>query len=342
MLTLAQLADLLDGVWHGNANYAISGVSSLVRATAKDIACFANPLLRNTLTQTAAGAVILSAEHLDWCPVNSIVVSDPLASMTKAASLFSSPDSLNRGIHKTAQIHHSVQMGDDVCIGAYAVIGENVQIEDGSVLGDNTIVESGVSIGKQSRIGCGVVIHTGCHLGRRVRINSGSVIGASPFNYSKQHGVWQQGPDLGAVVLSDDVHLGANTVIDRGTLGDTYLADGVCVDNLVHIAHDVYVGAHTAIAGCAAIGAFTQIGSDCIIGGASTIAASIKLTDDVVITGMSTVIKSITKSGIYSSGTLVHEHNRWRKNAARFKRLDDYIDKLSALEKKVRGDGSFS
>ncbi|MBL7479661.1 UDP-3-O-(3-hydroxymyristoyl)glucosamine N-acyltransferase [Legionella bononiensis] len=340
MLTLAQLADFLDGVWHGNANHAIFGLSSLVRATSKDVAYFDNPLLHNTLTQTAAGAVILKSEHVHLCPVNSIVVSNPLASMNEAVKLFSPGESPNLGIHETARIHHSAQLGNQVSIGAYSVIGEHVQIADGVILGANTVIESAVSIGKDSRIGCGVMIHSGCRLGNNVRVNSGCIIGSSPFNYMKQHGVWQQGPDVGAVILSDEVQLGANTVIDRGSLSDTYLGEGVCVDNLVQIAHDVFIGSNTAIAGCAAIGAYAHIGSDCIIGGASCIAAYVRLTDDTVITGMSTVSKSIAKSGIYSSGTLVHEHDRWRRNAARFKRLDDYMIKLGLLEKQLKNDDS--
>ncbi|RUR20011.1 UDP-3-O-(3-hydroxymyristoyl)glucosamine N-acyltransferase [Legionella sp. km535] len=341
MLTLAQLADILNGVWHGNASHAIFGLSSLARATSRDVAYFDNPLLYNTLGHTAAGAVILKAEHVHLCPVNSIAVSNPLASMTEAVKLFSSAQSPNSGIHETARIHHSAQIGNQVSIGAYSVIGEDVHIADGVILGSNTVIESAVSIGKDSRIGCGVMIHSGCRLGRNVRINSGCIIGSAPFNYFKHHGVWQQGPDVGAVILSDEVHLGANTVIDRGALGDTYLAEGVCVDNLVQIAHDVFIGSNTAIAGCAAVGAYAHIGSDCIIGGASSIAANVRLGENIVITGMSTVSKSIVKSGIYSSGTMAHEHNRWRKNAARFKRLDDYITRMGALEKKLRnGDPS--
>ena len=336
MLTLAQLADFLDGVWHGNANHAIFSLSSLARATSKDLAYFENPLLYNALSHTAAGAVILKSEHVHLCPVNSIVVSNPLASMTEAVKLFPSDESPNSGIHETARIHHSSQLGSHVSIGAYSVIGENVQIADGVILGANTVIESAVSIGKDSRIGCGVMIHSGCRLGNNVHVNSGCIIGSSPFNYMKQHGVWQQGPDVGAVILSDEVQLGANTVIDRGSLGDTYLGVGVCVDNLVQIAHDVFIGNNSAIAGCAAIGAYAHIGSDCIIGGASCIAAYVRLTDDIVITGMSTVSKSIAKPGIYSSGTLVHEHDRWRRNAARFKRLDDYMNKLGLLEKKIQ------
>lgn len=338
MLTLAQLADFLDGVWHGNANHAIFGLSSLTRATPDDLAYFENPLLLNSLGTTAAGAVLLKAEHVSFCPVNSIVVAHPLAAMNEAVKILSPAQLPGEGVHETALIHPSVTLGNNISIGPYAVIREHVLLGDGVFIGANSLIEPSVSIGTNSRIACGVTVHSGSRLGANVHISSGSVVGASPFNYAKQHGIWRQGPDVGGVIISDGVHIGANTVIDRGSLSDTFLAEGVCVDNLVQIAHDACIERNSAIAGCAAIGAYAHVGADCIIGGATCIAAFVRLVDDVVITGMSTVSKSITKSGIYSSGTLAHPHQKWRKNAARFRRLDDYIVKLSTLERKINND----
>ncbi|MCL9683367.1 UDP-3-O-(3-hydroxymyristoyl)glucosamine N-acyltransferase [Legionella maioricensis] len=335
MLTLAQLADYLDGVWHGNANHAIFSLSSLSRATSRDVAYFDNLLLQESLESTAAGVVLLKSEHKPLCPVNAIVVSNPLIAMNEAAKYLAIAQKNSSGIHPTAQIHQSVQLGQGVSIGANTVINEQVQLDDGVCIGSNTVVESDVRIGRGSQIGHGVMIYSGSQVGQNVVLSDGCIIGASPFNYLKHHGTWQQGPAVGGVIISNKVHIGANTVIDRGSFSDTYLAEGVCIDNLVQIAHDVIIGANTAIAGCAAIGAHALIGSDCIIGGASCIAANVRLSNDVVITGMSTVSKSIAKAGIYSSGTLVHEHQRWRRNAARFRRLDDYITKLGALEKKI-------
>ncbi len=335
MLTLAQLADYLDGVWHGDANHAIFSLSSLSRATSKDVAYFDNLLLQETLESTAAGVVLLKLEHQLLCPVNYIVVTEPLLAMNEAAKYLTCAKKNSSEIHPTAQIHQSAQLGQGVSIGANTVIEEQVEVDDGVCIGSNTVVGSYVRIGRDSQIGHGVKIHSGIRVGQNVLMNDGCIIGASPFNYLKHHGTWQQGAAVGGVIISNRVHIGANTVIDRGAFSDTYLGDGVCIDNLVQIAHDVIIGSNTAIAGCAAIGAHAQIGSDCIIGGASCIAANVRLSDDVVITGMSTVSKSITKAGIYSSGTLVHEHQRWRRNAARFRRLDDYMIKLGALEKKI-------
>jgi UDP-3-O-[3-hydroxymyristoyl] glucosamine N-acyltransferase len=337
LLTLAQVAEYVGGVWHGNANHALFSFASLTRATPRDLAYYDNLLLQHALDSTAAGAVLLKEESLPLYQGNSIVVANPLQAMTRASQLLATQPVQSLEIDPTAKIHHTAQLGQDVSIGAYSVIGPQVHLTDGVRIGANTVIESTVTIGKNSHIANNVVVHSGCYLGTNIVINSGCIIGASPFNYLKQHGHWQQGPEAGGVILADGVHLGANTVIDRGTLSDTYLAEGVCIDNLVQIAHDVLVGKNTIIAGCSAVGAYAQIGADCIIGGASCIAAYVHLADDIVITGMSTVSKSITKSGIYSSGTLVHEHQRWRRNAARFRRLDDYMIKLSILEKKISG-----
>ncbi|KTC82464.1 UDP-3-O-(3-hydroxymyristoyl)glucosamine N-acyltransferase [Legionella cherrii] len=335
MLTLAELANHLGGVWHGNANHAIFCYASLARATSQDVAYYDNSALLPILGTTLAGAVLLKSEHRHLCPGNCIVVAHPSQAMMHAAQLLSAPVPAVSGIDPTAMVHESAQLGHGVSIGAYSVIGANAQLADGVTIGANSVIESSVRIGKNSQIGHEVVIHSGCQLGAQIIINSGCVIGASPFNYLKQQGHWQQGFNAGAVVIENQVHIGSNTVIDRGSLSDTYLGEGVCIDNLVQVAHDVLVGKNTIIAGCAAIGAYAQIGADCIIGGASCIAAHVHLADDVVITGMSTVSKSLAKPGIYSSGTLVHEHHRWRRNAARFKRLDDYMVKLGALEKKL-------
>ncbi|KTD40095.1 UDP-3-O-(3-hydroxymyristoyl)glucosamine N-acyltransferase [Legionella parisiensis] len=335
MLTLAELAEHLGGVWHGNANHAIFCFASLTRATSHDVAYYDNSVLRESLDTTLAGAVILKAKDHHLYQGNCIVVSNPFQAMMQAAQLLSAPGLSRSGIDPTAIIHQSAQLGQGVSIGAYSVIGANSQIADGVTIGANTVIESSVQIGKNSQIGHKVVIHAGCQLGADVVINAGCIIGASPFNYLKEHGQWHQSYSVGAVIIANQVQVGSNTVIDRGSLSDTYLGEGVCIDNLVQIAHDVLVGKNTIIAGCAALGAYAQIGADCIIGGASCIAAHVHLADDVVITGMSTVNKSLAKPGIYSSGTLVHEHRRWRRNVARFRRLDDYIVKLGALEKKL-------
>lgn len=239
-------------------------------------------------------------------------------------------------MHPSAIVSKTARIGANVFLGANSIIGDDVVLEDGVEIGANVVIESGVVIGAGTLIANNIAIHQRTKIGVRVEIDSGTVIGTSPFNRIKTQGRWQKTIDCGGVIIGDGVKIGANTTIARGEQGNTRIMDGVCIDNLVQIAHDVVIGAHSAIAGCAAIGAFAQLGSHCIIGGASCIAAQVRLADDIVITGMSTVSKSLQKAGIYSSGTMVSEHKQWRRNVARFKRLDDYATRLMQLEKELR------
>lgn len=335
MRTLAQLADHLNGVWHGNANHAVFTLASLHRAKSTDLAYYDAKIPIHLLQSTQAGAVLLKDEHLSSCSTNAIIVDNPLAAMHKIKDLLSDTPTIDFTIHPTAVIHPTAKIAARVSIGAYTVIGKHVELAAGVVIGNNSTVEASVTMKENCRIGHGVKIAAGVSLGELVIIHPGSVIGATPFNYMKAHGTWHSEPSVGGVIIGDRVIIGSNTVVCKGSLSDTYIDEGVCIDNLVQIANDVMIGQNTAIAGSATIGSYVHVGADCIIGGASTLASNISLTDDVVITGMSAVNKSITKPGIYSSGTLAHEHQRWRKNASRFKRLDDYINKLNQLEKKL-------
>lgn len=330
-----QLAEKLNGVWHGDAHHAIFCFSSLACATSTDLCYFDNMAFCSILASTSAGAVLLRSEHTQWCSTNMIVVSNPFEAMKKAAHLFENIRNRPSSIHPTAQVHASAQFGQFVSIGANTIIGCHAVLADHVVIGSNCVVEPNVIIGCESRIGHGVQLLTGSQLGKKVIVDSGAVIGANPFNNEKKQGIWHHGPVAGGVIIGNNVQIGANTVITRGTLSDTYLADGVCIDNLVQIAHDVIIGANTAIAACAVLASHVQVGSDCIIGGGSCVAAYARLADNIVVTGMSAVSKSLNKPGIYSSGTLVHEHQRWRRNAARFRRLDDYVTRLVGLEKYV-------
>ncbi|KTC86106.1 UDP-3-O-[3-hydroxymyristoyl] glucosamine N-acyltransferase [Legionella drozanskii LLAP-1] len=331
--TLAELAHHLDGCLHSNAEQSIRGVASLSRATSSDLTYFDNLVMLQLLDKTQAGVVLLTAGHVHYCPVNSIVVANPLESMAIAADLFALAINHHEGIHPKASISPAALLGEQIAVGANTVIADSVKLGDGVKIAANCVIEEGVNIGPYSTIGSGVYIHSGSKLGAHVVIENGVILGAAPFNSIKKQGRWHSGAAVGGVVIADYVQLGANTVVARGSLGDTYIGEGVHIDNLVHIAHDVTIGKNTAIAGCAAIGAYTQIGADCIVGGASCIAAHVHLADDVVITGMSTVSKSLSKAGVYSSGIIVSEHQQWRRNAARFRRLDDYIIRLARLEK---------
>lgn len=334
--SLEQLAFHLNGTAYGDPVRYVQSIASLTRAKANQIAYFDNPLLLKSLEATEAGIVLLPSQFVSHCPVNCIVVSNPLQSMMELSHLFSINAPYHSNIHSSAKIapaHTLVEKA--INVGANTTVDEKAILQQGVNIGANCYIAADVEIGSNSKISNGVTILSGTKIGCNCFIDNGSVIGAMPFNALKEKGKWQEGPVYGALLIGDGVRIGANVVLTMGALGDTVIGDNVYIDNLVQIAHDVMIDKHTSVAACAAIGAFTKIGAHCIIGGASSIAAHVQLADDIVITGMSTVNRSLYKSGIYSSGTVVSEHHRWRRNAARFRRLDDYVNRLVKLEREV-------
>lgn len=333
MITLEKLANHVDAKIHGDANTKLTAVASLATAEPSDVAFFDNPARLKWLQDTNAGAVVLTTQYLDYCPTNALIVADPAIAISRVQTHLESNAKQRGFIHPNAVISLTCVLGHNVSIGPNTHIGERVTLGDGVTVGAGCVIESDVEIGANTTINHASVIHQNITLGRHVQIDSGSIIGALPFNGVKSGGIWQQGPAFGTVIIEDNVHVGANTVIDRGGYTDTIICQGVTIDNLVQIAHDTMIGSNTAIAGCAAVGANCVIGAHCVIGGASTIAANVCLCDDVVITGMSTVNKSLKKPGIFSSGTMISDHQSWRKNVARFRQLDKWVGRIKDLEK---------
>lgn len=208
------------------------------------------------------------------------------------------------------------------------MLGDNV------VIGDNIVLGAGCFIGDYSSLDVGcyiwprVTLYHQVILGKRVIIHSGAVIGSDGFGMVNENGAWRKIPQLGGVTIGDDVEVGANTTIDRGTLENTVIESGVKLDNQIQIAHNVVVGAHTAIAACVGIAGSTRVGKHCMIGGATGISDHLEIADGVMMTGMTMVTQSITQPGIYSSGTGFQDNRTWRKNVARFKQLDEIVRRL--------------
>jgi UDP-3-O-[3-hydroxymyristoyl] glucosamine N-acyltransferase len=193
-------------------------------------------------------------------------------------------------------------------------------------------------IGEGSRLVAHVTVCRGTHIGKRVLIHPGAVIGSDGFGLANEGGVWIKMPQLGGVRIGDDVEIGANTTIDRGTIEDTVIEDGVKLDNQIQLGHNVHVGEHTAIAGCVGVAGSTHIGKRCLIGGGVGIGGHLEIADDVNITGMSMVTKSLKEPGIYSSGVPVEANRVWRRNMVRLRQIDDLVRRLEELEKKLRDE----
>ena len=337
-LTVAQIASRFGLEVHGDGDRIIDGVAPLASAGPSQLSFLSNGRYAGQLGACRAGAVILSAEHLDDCPVAAIVANDPYVAYARAASLFEHLPAAPVGIHPSAIVDPSAQVSAGASIGPGCVIAAGAVVEDGAVLGPHCIVGESCTIGENCRLVARVTLVIRVILGHRVLIHPGAVIGSDGFGLAfdraaTEHGSWVKLPQLGGVRIGDDCEIGANTTIDRGALDDTVLEEDVRLDNQIQIAHNVHIGAHTAMAGCAAVAGSAKIGRYCMIGGNAGVLGHLELADRVTITAKSLVTHSIREAGEYSSGTPLQENRLWRKNAARFKRLDEHTRRLSALEK---------
>jgi len=317
----------LQGVAAGRVN----GVATLERATSGQIAFLSNPAYRKYLAQTQAAAVIVRRDDAANCPVPCLIAKDPYVAFAKIAALFE-PDRKNSpGIHPSAVIAPSARVAETACIGPHVSIGERSLIADGVVIGAGCVIGDDCQVGAGSELIARVTLVTRVRLGERVRVHPGAVLGAEGFGLAMDEGHWIKVPQLGGVSVGDDCEIGANTTIDRGALDDTLLEEDVRLDNQIQIGHNVRIGAHTAMAGCVAIAGSTRIGRYCLIGGGVGMVGHIELCDKVLVTARSLVTHSITEPGEYSSGTPIQPSREWRRNAARFKHLDELARKISAL-----------
>ncbi|MEP6899872.1 MAG: UDP-3-O-(3-hydroxymyristoyl)glucosamine N-acyltransferase [Rhodanobacter sp.] len=336
--TVADIAERFGLEWKGDGARAITGVGTLAGARADQLSFLSNSKYAAQLTATAAGVVVLREESVADCPTSALIARDPYVAYARIAALFEHLPAAPPGIHPSAVIAVSARVSPSASIGPCCVVEDGAVIEDGVVLGPHCIVGEKCIVGAQSRLVARVTLVIRVTLGKRVLVHPGAVIGSDGFGNAfdssgADHGHWVKLPQLGGVRIGDDCEIGANTTIDRGALEDTVLEEDVRLDNQIQIAHNVHVGAHTAMAGCAAVAGSAKIGRYCMIGGNAGVLGHLELADRVTITAKSLVTHSIREPGDYSSGVPLQENRLWRKNAARFKHLDEYARRLSTLEK---------
>ena len=331
--TLAELAERFGLRLRGDGSRHIDGIATLANAGNGQLSFLSNSKYAAQLAATGAAAVILREENLADCPVDALVAADPYVTYAKVATLFERLPASAPGIHPSAVVDAGAKVSASASIGPCCVIERDAVIEDGAMLGPHCIVGEGCIVGAQSRLVARVTLVTRVTLGQRVLVHPGAVIGSDGFGLAFERDHWVKIPQLGGVRVGDDCEIGANTTIDRGALDDTVLEEDVRLDNQIQIAHNVHIGAHTALAGCAAVAGSAKIGRWCMIGGNAGVLGHLELADRVTITAKSLVTHSIREPGEYSSGTPLQDNRSWRKNAARFKHLDDYARRLAALEK---------
>lgn len=330
--SLAELAQRLQADLKGDPECIIHGIAPLDKAKPGQLSFLNNPKYKKFLMTTQASAIVLAPEDVLDCSSNLIIMKNPQLGFAKLVSLFVPVSQLQQGIHPTAVIGHDTNIASTASIGANCVIGDRVSIGEGSVIHPGSVIGEGSSIGQGTLIWSNVTIYHGVKIGEEVIIHSGAVIGSDGFGFANDRGRWYKIPQVGGVVIGNDVEIGANTTIDRGALEDTVIEEGVKLDNQIQIAHNVHIGAFTAIAACTAIAGSARIGKYCMIGGTVAINGHIEIVDQVILTSGATVASSLTEPGIYSSGIPAHPNREWRKNAVRFQHLDDIARRLRKLE----------
>lgn len=333
-VTLAELANCCHAQLRGDPELRIDRVASLETAGTHDIAFVAGEKHGAKLANSAAGAVILTEKDAARFQGNALVCNNPRLCLAKVAALLHPPTPVAAGRDATAVVSDKAFIGAGVAIGPHSVIEAGAEIGMGVIIGPGCLVAADARIGAGSRLYAHVSVGERCILGERCIVQPGAVIGSDGFGYARDGSQWQKILQLGRVVIGNDVEIGANTTIDRGTIDDTVIERGVKLDNLIHVAHNVHIGADTAIAACVGIAGSTRIGQRCTIAGQVGIVGHIEITDDVHVTGATVVSHSIRQPGTYSSGSPLEPYQSWLKNAVRMRQLDDMARRLKKLEQK--------
>ncbi len=317
-LSLGTLVAALGGELHGDPQVVIDGLATLSDASATQLSFVTGPRYRQQLADSRAACVIVGTELAPLARSRGacIVTTQPYLYFARATQLW------RRHLSPAAPaaIHPTAVVDPSATVDATASIGPLCVVERGASIGAGTVLKSRVTVGEH------------CVIGARCILHSGVVIGADGFGFAPNDGAWEKIEQLGAVSIGDDVEIGANTCIDRGALSDTVLEDGVKLDNLIQIGHNVRVGRHTAMAACVGVAGSATIGAYCTIGGAAVVLGHLQLADHVNISAASVVTRSITRPGHYTGIFPIDDNARWEKNAASLKRLDSLRDRLRALE----------
>ena len=342
MVTPVRLADVvaaLGGALHGDGSLPILRLAPLESADAGSLSFLANPRYAARMAASAAACVVVAPAQQDLALARgaAIVTPDPylyFARLTQwwAARTRQAPTA---GIHPSAVVEPGAQVHASAAVGALAYVGAGACIGAGAVIGTHGHIGAGAVVGDGTRLAPRVTLGDACVVGARGILHSGVVIGADGFGFAPSQGTWVKIEQLGAVRIGDDVEIGANSCIDRGALDDTVLDDGVKLDNLIQVGHNVHIGAHSAMAGCVGIAGSAKIGRHCTAGGGAIILGHLELVDHVHITAATVVTRSILKPGQYSGLFPFDDNASWEKNAATLRQLHTLRDRIRALEKKT-------
>jgi UDP-3-O-[3-hydroxymyristoyl] glucosamine N-acyltransferase len=331
-LQLAELAVRFGCELRGDPDATVDRVASLQEGGPGTLAFLANPRYRRHLAATRASAVVLDSSAAGDCPVAALVTGNPYATYARIAQLLHPEPPLAAGRHPNALVEDGAEVDASAYVGALAYVAAGATIGPRVVVGAGSVVLAGARIGADTKLVARVTVCERVQVGMRCVLHPGSVLGADGFGHAPDSGGYVRVPQIGSVVLGNDVDVGANTTIDRGAIGDTMIGDGVKIDNQVQVGHNVRIGEHTVIAACAGISGSAVIGRRCMLGGMVGVVGHLEICDDVAITGRTMVSSSIRRPGVYSSGLPADEARRFRRNAARFQHLDELAKRVRRLE----------
>lgn len=335
--TAEQIAGLLNGQIEGDKSVKISKLAKIEEGVPGSISFLANPLYTPHIYTTQASLVIVNKDFVATAPISATLVRVDKAetAFAKLLEMYNQVKLDKKGISAQSCISESAEVGENLYLGAFAFIGENarigknvkiypqVYIGDNAVVGDNTTIFAGVQVYSETVIGKNCIIH------------SGTVIGSDGFRFATE-GEAKKIPQIGNVVIEDDVEIGANCTIDRATLGSTILRKGVKFDNLVHIAHNVEVGSNTYIAAHNVIAGSTKVGKNCMFSGQVGIVGHLDIADNTILAAQSGVSKSLTKKGEAYMGSPAFEISKYRKSYIHFRNLDSLVQRVDKLEKQSK------
>ena len=334
---LGELAVQLGAELIGDASQLVSHIASMDTADASAISFLSNPRYLAALATSKAGCVIVSPLYRDAAALRgaALIAADPYLCFAKLTQLWVAQgrSAMAPQVHPSAVVHAGACLAPNASVGALAVIEDGAVICEGAVIGAQCFIGAGASVGANTRLSAQVVLGAQCHIGARGIVHSGVVIGADGFGFAPHDGRWEKIEQLGGVRIGDDVEIGANTCIDRGALDDTVIEDGVKLDNLVQIAHNVHIGAHSALAGTAAVSGSTRIGAHCTMAGGAGVVGHVTLADHVHLGARSVATHSIHKPGLYTGLFPIDDNASWEKNAATLRQLHRLRDRIRALEK---------
>lgn len=336
------IAVLVQGRVEGDPQRPLAHIATLQSAQADCVSFLSNPRYRSQLASTKAGCVIVAERLLPLEPgectgSSLVVVADPYLAYARLSQWWAAQQRAQpvAGVHASAVVEEGARIHPGASVGPLCHVAAGAVVGEGAVLGPHCVVGPDAQIGSHTRLSASVTVLQGCVVGDRGLLHPGVVIGADGFGFAPQAGAWVKIEQLGAVRIGHDVEIGANTCVDRGALEDTVIEDGVKLDNLIQIGHNVHIGRGSAMAGCVGVAGSATIGQRCTVGGGAIILGHLTLADDVHISAATVVTRSITKPGQYSGVFPFDDNAAWEKNAATLRQLHQMRDRLRQLEKKV-------